>query len=163
MQQQHNRMYLKMAARECGCSGIRTCLICENNLTLNSESNKKLNASLQNPYLNEPDVYHFCLACKRIVSGEWKNCPNFCFFSRKMSKSAGPIGSAGLYENTAYPVDDDAQTTNQDESGLLPDLDTRDIAVMEDFITEEEESFIKSEIYKLPWKLSQSGRRKQVT
>lgn len=151
---------VKMADSQCACTGIRTCLLCEEtSLPIGNQigSGENLLEIIDSKGL---DVFHFCLINKRIVAGKWKCCSQSCFSNenRDWLNSEGNTLSTTSLRNE-YPGNLNSDSTCTQES---IDIGLNDIVVIEDFITGEEESCIKSEIYKLPWKLSQSGRRKQV-
>ena len=122
----------------CGCKGIRHCLLCEADKVI-ERSSKTLQSS-EKPSLK---LYHFCLHSKIIEVDGWRCCScssekwfadaDSNFFSEKNGHSKKNLGLDG------------------------------DIIVIEDFITKKEELVLKNEINRLPWKMSQSGRRKQVS
>ena len=102
----------------CACSGIRSCLLCENkNLkSLNPKQEKNLK------------TLTFCIKCQKLCS--------------KDMLQQDVVESCSRHDCFEDVV-----------SG---------IAVIEDFITKDEEEFILAEIQKFPWQVSQSGRQKQV-
>ena len=165
-----------MADIECGCSGVRHCLICESTSRSTKVISQTPNDTLQNIGPDDLDVYHFCLASFKINFGEWKYCSccskqeeflkgtevikdgkeedrtepgrqKLAVFSRMINKGSNCVQFISLKGELA-------------RSPLL--LGLQDIVVIEDFVSEREEMVLKSEIYNLPWKPSQSGRRKQV-
>ena len=105
----------------CGCTGKRSCLLCEKKTTLKNNSDK----------LSEDKSiafwYDYCTTCSRTF--------------RKGTKC-------------------NHTDTDISEQKLLPTLDG--IRVIGDFVNEEEESLIVAAIDKNEWKVSQSGRLKQV-
>ena len=162
--------------KACGCSGIRHCLLCEKvagPVKNTSQKNYDVMCPLD-PI--EVDCYHFCLASRGITYGKCCNC--LCSGKQEEIKdriinlkdeieeaTAGHerrklIYHRKLIDSGLGSVEFKSLHGNSNESPLT--LDMTDIIVVEDFVTEREESYLQSEIYKLPWKLSQSGRRKQV-
>ena len=122
------------------------------------------------------DIYHFCLISSKIGHGEWRGCQ--CSSSHEEFREGAIFPVNGRIDAPANIVRRNTVSNNRlaeiggeciqfmssegdlTESPLL--LGMEDIVVMENFVTESEEAFLRKEIYKLPWKLSQSGRRKQV-
>ena len=165
-----------MADIACGCSGIRHCLTCESTSQSAKDIIQTLNDAMQNIGPDDLDIYHFCLASFQINIGEWKYCS--CSSKQeeflkgtvviKDGKEEGRTGSGrqklAVFSRIIVKGSDCVQFVDLKgeiaRSQLL--LGLQDIVVIEDFVTEKEEIVLKSEIYKLPWKLSQSGRRKQV-
>ncbi len=104
---------------------------------------EKSSKTLQSSEKPSLELYHFCLHSKIIEVDKWSCCScssekwfadeNSTFFSEKNGYSRENLGLNG------------------------------DIIVIEDFITKKEELVLKNEINRLPWKMSQSGRRKQVS
>ena len=118
-----NSCYLFFKMVDCGCSGIRSCLLCESkkdDKTINLNHGKKLKTLM------------LCIKCQKL-----------CLET---------VLKENLCQNTA-------QTCS--EHGCFEDV-VSGITVIEDFITEKEEEFIVAEIEKFPWRVSQSGRLKQV-
>eukprot|EP00794_Sanderia_malayensis_P014231 gene14230-15715_t len=76
------------------------------------------------------------------MSGNWLGC--------KCANSDRPKNSC------------DKETVPSFDKNFAKDLNIKnDVLLFENFITEEEGSILKDEINKIPWKMSQSGRRKQ--
>ncbi|XP_065055093.1 alpha-ketoglutarate-dependent dioxygenase alkB homolog 4-like [Rhopilema esculentum] len=149
-----------MAERKCGCSGIRMCLICE-------EKRGKIYDDLANHAFESTNLHflHFCMNSKNILCGPWKFC------SCKNGRLHNGDNDMNFYEHTTADIvnslsvyidadhkHDKLQQFLKIFNGLLG---SQDITVIENYVTDEEESFMINEMYKMPWKLSQSGRRKQ--
>ena len=160
----------------CGCSGIRHCLLCETVAASMKNTIQKNDDVVCSLDPTEVDCYHFCLASSCITYGKWCNC--VCYAKQEVIKNgmsnlkddiektkAGCekpelVYHRKLIERGLGSVEFKSLDGDSNESPLI--LDTTDVIVVEDFVTEREESYLQSEIYKLPWRLSQSGRRKQV-
>ncbi|XP_021346665.1 alpha-ketoglutarate-dependent dioxygenase alkB homolog 4-like isoform X1 [Mizuhopecten yessoensis] len=96
----------------CGCKGIRTCVICEEEGKLPAGSGRK------------GECMYYCEYCGKAWPGSrspWKQHPD-----------------------------------HQDNP-----IDFTGIKIIQNFVSEEEERSICEEIYKVPFAVSQSGRRKQ--
>lgn len=114
----------KMA--DCACSGIRSCLLCEDKDFLNTFDK---DAS----HKNKIKTLMFCIKCQELCS------------------------IAALQDDFLR----NAEQACSKHDCIFQDI-VSGITVIEDFITTSEEEFMVAEIEKFPWRVSQSGRRKQV-
>ena len=160
----------------CGCSGIRKCLVCENGSKkdLRIETNDKMMQDRKST--EEIRVFHYCLELERVIQNRWMGCDACSGLwhkrhktdcnSRMLDKTESNNEQKGEKKNalTEARISECSKELKCDKN---PDnvADTfgidDDITVLEDFVSQEEEIQLKEAIYELPWKLSQSGRRKQ--
>ena len=161
-----------MAEKVCGCSGIRKCLVCENssNRNLRNEANDKV---MQDRKSTEDfRVFHYCLELERVIQNRWMEC--VCSGLRKktncnskiLNKTESNNEQKGEKENAfteaRISVRSKGLQLNQDPDNKTDTIGVDDgITVLEEFVSQEEEVQLKEAIYELPWKVSQSGRRKQ--
>ena len=167
-----------MADEICGCSGVRHCLICEEKYAPNRKINEIDDNQIQKLDSEDLGIGHYCLMRGRIVGGKWKVClcSSNSFFAKEkeFKEDIGKEKSKSKESNdiegqTITPINKKIGSLQPHDLGLeIPlkksslGIGVNDIIVIENFVTEEEEELLKFEIYQLPWKLSQSGRRKQV-
>ena len=137
-----------MANKNCGCTGIRQCFLCESG-KLNQER-RDINCELQEEGFGyHKKLLHYCLNLKIVVNGAWKECQ--CF---------SPYGKIENGGESRY-VNDSHNRVDKSVSNEILKLND-EIIVTESFVSMDEDKRLKNEIYKFPWKQSQSGRRKQV-
>ena len=110
--------------RRCGCKGVRSCAVCENERLVSKESHVRDHAG---EHRSGP-VLWFCADC-------WKSYTSL---------------------SQEVVIQSCAEHVNSDQ--IAP----RGVHVFRDFISDEEEAHIVDAIDSNPWKLSQSGRKKQV-
>lgn len=104
---------------DCACSGIRKCLLCENNDRLKKISQH----TVEEEHTKAIQRYNFC---------------NFC--------------------GRTFPTVQECLHKDTEENKIR----LKGVTVLPDFVNEDEERMIVTEIDKTIWKASQSGRRKQV-
>lgn len=109
---------------DCGCSGIRTCLLCESKNDVKNSPEMLFNDH------NKLKALRFCTKCQKLYSG------------------------IRYIQNTTT-------MQNCSDHDCFQDIVTG-ITVIEDFVTKNEEATILAEIENFPWRISQSGRKKQV-
>ncbi len=125
---------------ECGCKGIRTCRLCED---------EKEYVSIKARARDHVVHYSFCVYCSGVVASlEGHNC-------NTGSSSATTTTSA----NTTYSLSND---TIESVNTLNAEIGFNGVHVVEDFITEQQEQDMVAHMDQHPWASSQSGRHKQV-
>ncbi len=123
----------------CGCKGIRHCLLCENQLPDCPSDGKEFGHLKE---VGSSKVYHYCMEQKCVISDGWIEC-----------ECSEPYG---FFNTTTTP-----KVTSRESGDEYISL-AKEILLLENFVTEEESLTLVEDINKLPWKMSQSGRRKQV-
>ena len=113
----------------CGCTGIRTCLICE-------EKKRPRKPTIE-PSLT---TLYMCPNCGRIFSTS---------------------GTAAISSSPPLQLCSPLCTSGEPVLHAAPEL--KEVSVVKDFVTEEEERSIVAEIDSSRWAESQSGRKKQVS
>ena len=121
----------------CRCTGIRTCLICEE---------KK--GSIARKPVHEPllATVYLCHNCGRV-------------FQSVAASHSPPLQLCSPLCTSDKPVLKTSQCTISAYG--IPNF--REVIVVKDFVSEEEEQSIVAEIDQSRWAESQSGRRKQVS
>ena len=137
--------------RPCGCKGRRTCLACEKEYNFDEKSFineykvKKIHAFQNNDNYFEIVFLMVCL----ILFSSAQNLKNhvFCYKCNKIY--AGDNVNATI---ASHPEHDN-------KIGI----EFPGVFVSPDFISANEENALMTGIESLPWDISQSGRRKQVS
>lgn len=126
-------------SRKCGCKGIRTCIICEN-------QGKSRNVT-QHDSSSAVRTYTFCAKCNKA----WKDLD-------ETGENNKLYGISGTSTDT-YGARQNGSDLECQHTGLC--MEFSGIEIIHDFVSGEEEEEICTTIDKTPFVLSQSGRRKQ--
>lgn len=128
----------------CGCKGIRTCFVCEKEFNLTPTMNSS------NLKVSNNAIWYYLIIFKAKMNIFKKfffqnlSCASYCHYCNLLWSG----WNAYEYKNHPNHIG-----TSYNFNGVF---------IEHDFITEEEESTLISNLDAMPWDLSQSGRRKQV-
>ena len=124
---------------KCGCKGIRTCLLCE-----------QQDGGTSLPQLQETcHEIHQCHRCGRVLPESGLIQPDL---------DVSPLFSCGEPCTSTRTLE---VSYCRDQSGSEP-IRFEGVAVIKDFVSPEEEGDIVKDVDGWMWAESQSGRRKQV-
>eukprot|EP00112_Aurelia_sp_Birch-Aquarium-sp1_P004992 Seg1566.9 transcript_id=Seg1566.9/GoldUCD/mRNA.D3Y31 product="alpha-ketoglutarate-dependent dioxygenase alkB 4" protein_id=Seg1566.9/GoldUCD/D3Y31 len=161
-----------MADKLCVCSGIRKCLVCENGSRRDIENERNDDMMQESKSTQDTRVFHYCLETEHVIQNCWVECA-FCRPGQKTNRNSTVLQKTEGNNEQKGEKEDDLTAAPISEHSTQPECDKNSdikantfgiddcITVLEDFVTHEEEIKLKEAIYKFPWKLSQSGRRKQ--
>ncbi|KAH9525424.1 Alpha-ketoglutarate-dependent dioxygenase alkB 4 [Bulinus truncatus] len=132
------------APNVCGCKGIRSCRLCETSFV------EKRCLQKQN---NDKKIFNYCPKCERAYLYEMleeKTCDLF-YATLNYGK-----------DNNICPLSEEAtKSATSCRHDNVSKMDFQKITIIEDFISEEEESFLDAVMKDTQFQNSQSGRRKQ--